>query len=414
MSEILTVRLSRQNLKTIPWLVWSSTENEIIASGELSGLEELEELTSYAAERSVALLLDGQDVALREVGVPAGASRQFSTMLPFLLEEELAQDIDELHFSILKQVGDKAWVAAVDRDYLHHCIERFSEAGIELHRVLPDVLSMPLDGSNITMLPWQGYCLIRQNDYQGIVLPEALVSYALTRPPFTIESDEEEASLPEESVHIQCFGSIPESLASIESPKIEALPAELPMALLAKNAQLSTINLLSGEFKRQSSWLKNIKLWQAPAIAALVLLVIFGINTYTQVSQIEAQATAYRTESERIFREVFPDKRRIPTVSYLKRQMSDEKTRLSGGTVDAPLISWLLEVQTALKDKSKVKIQSIKFDGDREELRIQAQASDFQTFEQLRVAFSEKFLVDQGQINRNGDLVSSSYVLKVE
>ncbi len=414
MSEILTVRLSRQNLKTIPWLVWSSTENEIIASGELGSLEELEELTSYAAERSVALLLDGQDVALREVGVPAGASRQFSTMLPFLLEEELAQDIDELHFSILKQTGDKAWIAAVDKDYLQQCIERFSEAGIELHRVLPDVLSMPLDGSNFTMLPWQGYCLIRQNDYQGIALPEALVPYALARPPFSVEVNEEEESVSEEPAHIQCFGSIPESLASIENPKIDALPAELPMALLAKNAQLSTINLLSGEFKRQSSWLKNIKLWQAPAIAALVLLVVFGINTYTQVSQIETQATAYRTESERIFREVFPDKRRIPTVSYLKRQMSDEKTRLSGGTVDAPLISWLLEVQAALKDTNKVKIQSIKFDGDREELRIQAQASDFQTFEQLRVAFGEKFSVDQGQINRNGDLVSSSYVLKVK
>ncbi|MFS1866323.1 type II secretion system protein GspL [Vibrio breoganii] len=145
-----------------------------------------------------------------------------------------------------------------------------------------------------------------------------------------------------------------------------------------------------------------------------MLLVIFGINTYTQVSQIETQATAYRAESERIFRAVFPDKNRIPTVSYLKRQMSDEKTRLSGGTVDAPLMVWLLDVQVALKDSDKVQIQSLKFDSDREELRIQAQASDFQTFEQLRVAFSEKFLVDQGQINRNGDLVSSSYVLKVK
>ncbi len=141
---------------------------------------------------------------------------------------------------------------------------------------------------------------------------------------------------------------------------------------------------------------------------------IFGINTYTQVSQIEAQATAYRAESERIFRAVFPDKRRIPTVSYLKRQMSDEKTRLSGGTVDAPLMVWLLEVQAALIDSDKVKIQSIKFDSDREELRIQAQANDFQTFEQLRVAFAKKFSVDQGQINRSGDLVSSSYVLKVK
>ncbi|CAM2874529.1 type II secretion system protein GspL [Vibrio rarus] len=416
MSEILTVRLSRQNVNTVPWLVWSSTEDEIIASGELNSLDELGELKSYATERNVALLLDGQDVALKEVDVPPGATRQFTTMLPFLLEEELAQDIDELHFSIFKIVGDKAWIAAVDKRYLKECISRFADAGIELHKVLPDVLSLPLEEGGITLLPWQDNYLIRHHQYLGMTLAEELLPHALAQAPFVVEKElenAEEESISEAPVGVRCFGPLPESLQQRGESTIEQ-PAELPMALLAKNAQLSTISLLSGEFKRQASWLKNIKYWRAPAIAALVLLVVFSVNTYTHVNQVEASAKAYRAESERIFRTVFPEKRRIPTVSYLKRQMTDEKTRLSGGAAEAPLITWLLEVQESLKDSSKVKIQSIKYDGNREELRIQAQASDFQTFEQLRVAFSAKFAVQQGQINRNGDLVSSSYILKVK
>ncbi|OBT10140.1 type II secretion system protein GspL [Vibrio sp. UCD-FRSSP16_10] len=417
MSEILTVRLSRQNLNTVPWLVWSSTEDEIIASGELNSLDELGELTTYATERNVALLLDGQDVALKEVQVPAGATRQFSTMLPFLVEEEVAQDIDELHFSIFKLVGDKAWIAAVDKSYLKQCVARFAEAGIELHKVLPDVLSLPLEEEGITVLPWNGNYLIRHHQFQGMTLSENLLALSITQEPFVLaksESDESDEEVEVEPVNIRCFGALPDSLREKVTSPIEELPAELPMALLAKNAQLSTISLLSGEFKRQSSWLKNIKFWRAPAIAALVLLVVFSINTYTQVSQMEMTAKSYRAESERIFRAVFPDKRRIPTVSYLKRQMNDEKTRLSGGSVEAPLLTWLIEVQASLKDSSKVKILSMKYDGEREELRIQAQASDFQTFEQLRVAFAKKFSVEQGQINRNGDLVSSSYILKVK
>lgn len=186
------------------------------------------------------------------------------------------------------------------------------------------------------------------------------------------------------------------------------------MQVLAKYAQLSSVTLLSGEFKRQSSWLKNIKLWRVPAIAAAILLVMFSVKTFMHVNQIEEQAAAYRAESERIFRAVFPDKRRIPTVSYLKRQMSDESARLSGDTVDAPVLTWLVQVQTALKDNRNVKVQSIKYDSNREELRIQAQANDFETFEKIRVALSEKFAVEQGQLNRNGELVSSSYVLKVK
>ncbi|GAD80521.1 type II secretion system protein GspL [Vibrio ezurae] len=419
MSEILTVRLSRQNLNTIPWLVWSSTEDEIIASGELNGLAQLDELASYATDRNVALLLDGQDVALKEVSVPAGATRQFATMLPFLLEEELAQDIDELHFSILKLAGDKAWIAAVDKSYFKQCIAYFTEAGIELHKVLPDVLSLPLEEAGVTVLPWDAHYLIRQNQFQGMTLSEELVPFVLTQmlsvaPSDDGETEDESASTEQAIASIQSFGQLPDAIQESVSVKIDELPAELPMALLAKNAQLSTVNLLSGEFKKQASWLKNIKLWRAPAIAALILLVVFSINTYMNVSQIESKATAYRAESERIFRAVFPDKRRIPTVSYLKRQMTDEKTRLNGGTVSAPLITWMLEVQESLKGMDKVKIQSVKFDSNREELRIQAQASDFQTFEQLRVALSDKFSVDQGQINRDGDLVSSSYVLKVK
>lgn len=411
MSEILTVRLSRQNIETIPWLVWSATQNEIIASGELDGLDSLGELTSYAESRSVVVLLDGQDVVLKQVDVPSGGSRQLVTMLPFLLEDDLAQDIDELHFSILKRSGALAWIAAVDRDYLANCLQRFSEVGIEIHKVLPDVLAIPMNDSDMTLLPWGSSILVRYSEYQGFTVSEELFVHVcgnllLTKP---VSEDEETIAL-----KVACYQSAPECLSDTTQFDVSVMPAELPMELLAKTAQLSSINLLTGEFKRQSSWLKNVTLWRAPAIAAAILLIVFSLKTYTDVNNVEQQAAAYRAESERIFRAIFPDKSRIPTVSYLKRQMSDETARLNGGSVEATLLTWLIDVQSSLKGNSNLKIQSVKFDGERKELRIQAQANDFQTFEKIRVALSDKFEVEQGQINRNDELVSSSYVLKVK
>lgn len=108
MSEFLTVRLSRDKQAPIRWLVWSTSQNEIIASGELSSKEQLGELSTYADQRTTLLLLDSRDILLMEAEIPAGAARQVDTMLPYLLEDDIAQDVDELHFTILKKMQTKS------------------------------------------------------------------------------------------------------------------------------------------------------------------------------------------------------------------------------------------------------------------------------------------------------------------
>ena len=108
MSEFLTVRLSSQQDAEIPWLVWSTQQQEVIASGEISGWEQLSQLSSYAAERATIVLLAASDLVLTEVAIPSGAARRLESMLPYLIEDEIAQDVDELHFSILHKTASTA------------------------------------------------------------------------------------------------------------------------------------------------------------------------------------------------------------------------------------------------------------------------------------------------------------------
>ncbi len=61
MSEFLTVRLSSEQQSTIPWLVWSTQQQEVIASGELAGWEHLDELVAYADQRQIVALLASND-----------------------------------------------------------------------------------------------------------------------------------------------------------------------------------------------------------------------------------------------------------------------------------------------------------------------------------------------------------------
>ena len=52
-----------------------------------------------------------------------------------------------------------------------------------------------------------------------------------------------------------------------------------------------------------------------------------GVNNWLQIRNAEAQANAYRSESERIFRQI-TNKNKIPTVTYLKRELQRGKSCL--------------------------------------------------------------------------------------
>lgn len=402
MSEFLTVRLSRQTDAPIPWLVWSVSQNEVIASGELSHRNELDQLIPYAKQRTTIALLDSRDVLLSECEIPAGASRQLDSMIPYLLEEEIAQDVEELHYTILNRGAGRASVAAVDEKYLAGWLKRFRDAGIELKRVLPDVLAMPLIEQQISALQIGKSWLFRKGLYQGMAADTQWLNTLF-------ESDwckQEESKLP-----ITGYTPAPDYPFDSEQQWNAAEP-ELVMALLTKGAIASPVNLLTGEFKPQSSMLKHIRIWRKVAIAACLFVAVLSVQQLLKVNQLEAEAKAYRAESERIFRSVFPDKRKIPTVSYLKRQMNDEASRLSGNSGGETVLDWLADLPQVLANQPAVEIQTIRFDANRGEVRIEMLMADFQTFEVIRSRLEQQYVVTQGPLNKKESKVSGSYVLR--
>ncbi|PFG45562.1 general secretion pathway protein L [Vibrio sp. ES.051] len=398
MSEFLTVRLSSEQQSTIPWVVWSTEQQEVIASGEIAGWQHLDELVAYAGQRQVVALLASNDVVLTQVDIPPGAARQFDSMLPYLIEDEVAQDVDGLHFTVLGKQANKAQVCAVERGWLKTVLQRFTSQGMVIKRILPDVLALPVNGDHSSAAVMGDQWLIRHSHSEGAVVDASwldlyLSSYVQNHADWKLD----------------CYSSVPEStLTDIWVPQ----PEEMTMGLLAKGAAESKINLLTGVFKPKSSWGKYWKLWQKAAIAAGALLVVMVAQQLLTVHKYEAQAQAYRAESERVFRQIFPNKRRIPTVSYLKRQMNDEERRLLGSGDERAMLSWLAALPATLGQINDLEITSFKYDGQRGEVRIQARSSDFQPFEQARVKLAEQFNVEQGQLNRSDNVVMGSFVLK--
>jgi len=400
-SEFLTVRLSSQKEAIIPWLVWSSVQQEVIASGEISGWEQLEQLSSYAEQRSIIVLMSASDVVLSQVEIPAGANRKIESMLPYLIEDEVAQDVDDMHFSILKKTRNIVEVAGIDRDFLQSCIDELASLGMTVKRVIPDVLTVPVQ-QGLAAVQLGKEWLIRKGDSQGICVDSEWLEL-FSQSDWVKEGDN---FLP-----LTAYTPLPE-LSLADGQDWHFTPSPLVMQLLTEQALQSKVNMLTGSFRVKSSSMKYWRIWRKAAYAALVFLALLIGYKLLETHRLELQVQAYRAESERIFRVVFPEREKIPTVTYLKRLMNEELNALQGGSAQGSVLQWLTPLPATLRSIQGMELQSIKFDSNRGEVRLETTSKDFQSFEQARVKLAEQFVVEQGQVNKNGDVVAGSFVLK--
>ncbi|MGF1762489.1 type II secretion system protein GspL [Aliivibrio kagoshimensis] len=405
MSEVLTIRLNSVETEPVQWLVWSQTQNEVIASGELHSASELSQLSRYATQRQIIALMPSCDVLLTEVAIPAGAPRNISTILPYLLEDELVQDITDLHFSLVSKEANVAHVAVINRNKLESWLTQFEQAGLSVKKIIPDCLALPYYRDGLTVAAMNQQWIVRSGAYQGTCVETELFE------PLLRAFEHQKAESEEEWV-IHTLSDTPSELTvNTISAQWQAEKPELIMELLSKGAMSCSANLLSGQYKSRSSWLAHWTLWKPAAIAASLLVVMLFAQHVITIEKMEAQGLALRAESERIFREIFPNKRKIPTINYLKSQMRAEESRLKGeGGFDA--LSWLNELHPYFVKVPTMSIVSIKYDGKREEVRILAQSPDFQSFEKMGVSLKAAFEVEQGQLNKSDSLVSGSFIIR--
>ena len=420
MSEFLTIRLNSRADQPVQWLVWSPQQKEVIASGQLDAISQLGDIADYANQRIVYALVPAADVLMTQVTIPAGSSRQLSAVLPFLLEEELAQDVDNLHVHLLQKTGDQAQVAVVEHQKVALWLAALEDADIEIKALIPDCLCLPLFDNGFTAAELDGMWLIRQSESLGIGADEAWLAPWLQSQIVPKAEDEESGGIADEQESqpedetasdewvVHYYTEAPDNMPG----QWQAETPELVMQLLAQGATESKVNLLSGQYKQQPAWRKFLKPWRKVAIAAGVLLVVMVSEHVLSVRAMEEQALAYKAESERVFRQVLPQFQRVPSQSYLKRQINSELTRLGGGGSTEGILYWLAELQPSLGKVSQLSVQNFRYDQSRNEMRFQAVASEFQHFEQLRTLLDEDFEVELGQLNREGNQVTGAIVLR--
>ena len=416
MAENLYIRIGSQAQDAIHWLIHSASDEEIIASGKLSNASELVQLSEKAQQRQVIVLVPSCDLVLKSLNVPSKSVRAMHQAVPYMLEEELAQDVEQMFFAygdVSNQdqeasTHQNCFVAAIDRTLMQQWQQWFADANINFKKMLPDALAMPLvnDGCSAIVLDQQ--VILRQGPWQAMTIDSqawAVISSQLINT--ADDKNKELADTNEGSPFlINAYSTLPSGANELN---IKAMPEELPLALLAQQAIIQPFNLLQGEFQYHEKRSPVVANWLwAAGIAIFALLFNVGLKG-GQLLQVNSQLESVEQEIVNSYKATFPNTKNV-RVNTIKSQLKRKLTQVGDGNSQTGFLVMLGEIRPAFEAVPELKPESLKFDGKRQEIRLQAIANDYQYFDKFKIEIEKNQLsVKKGAQSNQDDQVSGSF-----
>jgi len=396
-TERLIIRLASKAAQKNHWLIWSDSENEIIASGQLGNAEQLNLLTEKAQQREVICLLPGVDVCIREMTINGALNRQIQQALPYLVEEEIASDVDSLHFSVIAKQTDLLHVAICDKQKIVMWLSWLEAAQISCRQFIPEGLALPgCESGEWQALQLENQWLVRESQDIAWSCDQAMLAILLQA---KLENNPEQ--------QIQSYSPLPESVIGQWTYNDPVLPMEL----LSKGTVNNKVNLLTGEFKAKKESNGLAEKWRLPAIFTLVLSVFLLLNLYLKNAQIEKQTRLVEQQVEAIYSQAFPSQNRLK-YARIKKQLKSMLVGLNGGAEESGFLSMLNELLPAFVNNPQLQASSLKFDSKKGEMRILVSGNNFQSFEKFSAAIPNHFIVEQGALNSSKDRVSGLLTIR--
>lgn len=402
MAESLLIRLGSQANDVIHWLITSADKQEIIGSGELANAEQLSELTEKAATRKVTILVPSCDIALKQLTVPSKSKKALKQAVPYMLEDELAEDVNKLFFAYANIKSDQAncFVAVVDHEQMALWLSWLADAEINALEMFPDALAMPLVENRYSAIALGEQIILRKAKWQAVTIDASL---------WQLYSDRWKT---EDEIYIEHYSPLSADNQAVE---LVPQPEELPLFLFAKNLETCPINLLQGVYKKKSS--SGNVFWQYWRVAASFVAVALLLNLTGKaihLYQLDKQQSALQEKIQSIYQTTFADEN-SKEVNFNKiKSLVNFKVRVAvgegGGEKFFPLIDKILPSFIAVKN---LKPQTLQYDHKHNEIRMQALASGYQDFEAFKIELEKVDLkVSQGSQNNQGDQILGSFSIK--
>jgi general secretion pathway protein L len=370
MSETLVIRLRAAEEAPASWLI-------VDGNGARSGPVQtgpLADALNLVEGRSVVLLLPASDVVLAEPELPLRGGARLAQAVPFALEEQLASDVETLHFAVgsrgVGAVGTP--VAVVARGLIDRWYQACEAAGIHADAAYSDAAAVPVSPNSCTLLLDEGLLYVRRADSVPYALDANPLSTALELALAAPSSDEQA----EPSEHVTFFASPSdyeqhrETIEGLRSRtatlQVKLLPdGSLPL-LAAQAVAGAGVNLLQGPYAARSSMAVRLREWLLPAGLAAATAVVFIAGQGLSIWHHQQAEKKLDAQIAQVFAAAMPGQKVVDPKAQMQGVLGNRSA--SQGAL-LPVMSVLAQ---AMAQSPQARIEALSYRGNALDLRLSA------------------------------------------
>jgi len=406
MREKLYIRFLENEHAAIEWLV-KDAEGKAANSGYLDSAARLSELKETATGKHIIAIIPGSECFSTWLDVPKKQARQLMRAIPFMMEEKLAQDIEQLHFATGRRDEEKLEINAIAHHRLKAYLKKLESFGFKTQLVYCDTAIFPIRQARIYadiygMMANLGdnICRFGKDEWQDL-LPIFLLE---TKPKTEVQ------------VHL-AEADFQEPIESLTDEEREiTFSCELVrqgIDHIVDNLQ-PELNLLQGQYDNKETWGTHLKKWKLPMALAAAWVVVAFSTSFVELWQLEQQKDDYEKQVVAAYKSAFPQGNL--RIKQARKQMQGKLNELKGsGDSDQTFLLLLQQASLGFDGQLDVKPTYMVYNKSNQELRIDLDGKDIDTLTNYKNKISSGSMsANLSSMNARDDRYNARLTLRVE
>lgn len=398
MSENLVIRVFSADSDLAEWIAVGADGEPLTGVGRGA----LSEAAEAARGRNAIVLLPADDILHLTTNIPARGNRLLQA-LPYALEDELADEVETLHFAAGARADDGVRpVAVVAHDRMQGWLEKLREHGIDAGTVYSIADTLRRVPGTRALLVLDDLILINEDAPVSQSL-DGLSGQQALRLLTGAAGDGEQAGhvrlLLSEAERDRLAADIEQLHDSVERVDVKLLSDGGLPALAANIMAAPGVNLLQGQYALQSSVAERWRPWRLAASLLLASFIVLMVAKTADFLRLRAESAALEAQVEealaglqiRVTENMDP----VATLASELRKITGSSVTTgaaAGGDPNAEFLPTLSTVAQAIRQIGPTSVQAISFRNGILDMRITA--PDTASLDRLTKA------IDQGDVLR--------------
>jgi general secretion pathway protein L len=412
MAEFLVIRLGENPGQSVDWIAVDN--NGTRRSPPVTGA--LVDAAREMGERSVIVLVPATTVLTTTVYVPVKGGSRLRAALPFALEENLADDVETLHFAAgSRRDSGRLPVSVVARTQMTEWLDLLDSAGIAAAKMVPENHGLARIPGTLSLLVAEDQVMFNDGAESEFIMQGVKPSDVLAVAGVLDDSsdDESDDSQPPGHLLVYCepgdesrfehdWNALRHEMASVD---INLLPDGVLPRLAVTVAAGHGVNLLQGLFGTKMEYATVFRPWRHAAALLLALVLVGFGSKAVDYYRLAQEQTALKDQFTQEYRQIRPDDTReivdpVSIVNSIRRSLGTPSSSDS-------FLPSLHQLSLALQQNSSAELEAISYRAGVIDVRLTA--PDVATLDSIQkiVSNSGRFNASIQSTDQVGDKVSS-------